>query len=94
MSRFVANAVSLLDAAENASRAGHTPSDMTILISPEGGIRMIADSDWPPLNPSEQANTSNLLVFQIGQGRAKQLLGLRIFTLTAVRDARHPTCQP
>jgi hypothetical protein len=47
VSRFVDNAVSLLDAAESALRAGNPPSDMAILISPEGGIRMVADSDWP-----------------------------------------------
>ena len=47
MSRFVDNAVEIFDAAENAMRSGHTPSEMTILISAEGGIRMVADSDWP-----------------------------------------------
>ena len=47
MSRFVDNAVQIFDAAENAVRSGHTPSEMTILISADGGIRMVADSDWP-----------------------------------------------
>ena len=47
MSRFVANAVQILDAAENVARSGQTPSEMTILITPEGGIRMFAESDWP-----------------------------------------------
>ncbi len=47
MSRFVENAVKLMSAAESAIEAGHVPSDMTILISAEGGIRMVADSDWP-----------------------------------------------
>src|SRR5580700_1704074 len=37
----------ILDAAESAVQAGHTPTDMTILISAEGGIHMVADSDWP-----------------------------------------------
>ena len=37
----------ILDAAENSVQSGHTPTDMTILISPEGGIHMVADSDWP-----------------------------------------------
>ena len=41
------NAVEILDAAENAVRNGQTPSDLTILITSEGGIRMFADSDWP-----------------------------------------------
>jgi hypothetical protein len=37
----------ILDAAENASRQGQVCSEMTILIGPEGHIRMVADSDWP-----------------------------------------------
>jgi len=47
VSRFVENAVRILDAAESNVRAGHTPSDMTILIAPEGGIRLFANCDWP-----------------------------------------------
>ena len=47
MSRFIANAVEILAAAENTMNAGSTPSDLTILISAEGGIHMVADSDWP-----------------------------------------------
>jgi len=41
------NAVEIFDAAENAVRSGQAPSDMTILITQEGGIHMVADSDWP-----------------------------------------------
>jgi hypothetical protein len=37
----------ILDAAENASRQGQVCSEMTILIGPEGHIRMVTDSDWP-----------------------------------------------
>jgi hypothetical protein len=40
------NAMQLLEAAENTVQAGHTPSDLTILITSEGGIHMVADSDW------------------------------------------------
>jgi hypothetical protein len=47
VSRFLDNAAQILDAAESALQSGHTPSDMTILITAEGGIRMLADSDWP-----------------------------------------------
>lgn len=38
--------MNLLGAAENAMQSGHSPSEMTILISEEGRIRMVADSDW------------------------------------------------
>ena len=47
VSLFVENAVKLLGAAENALESGHVPTDMTILISPHGGIHMVANSDWP-----------------------------------------------
>ena len=47
MSRFVDNAVQILDAAENVARTGQAPTEFAILISAEGGIRMVADSDWP-----------------------------------------------
>jgi len=47
VSRFVDNAMRLLEAAESAVQSGHTPSDLTVLITDEGGIRMVADSDWP-----------------------------------------------
>ena len=46
MSLFVENAVKLLSAAEHAMESGHVPTDMTILITPGGSIRMVADSDW------------------------------------------------
>lgn len=69
VSRFVSNAVSLLDAAESAFRTGHTPSDVTILISPEGGIRMVADSDWPL--DSLQAHHGASMAYRVSQHRDK-----------------------
>jgi predicted ATPase len=47
VSRFLDNAAQILDAAESAVQSGHAPTDMTILITAEGAIRMVADSDWP-----------------------------------------------
>jgi hypothetical protein len=47
VSRFLDNAAQILEAAEGAVQSGHTPTDMTILITAEGQIRMVADSDWP-----------------------------------------------
>jgi hypothetical protein len=40
------NAAELLEAAEAASGAGEASSDWTIVVSREGGIRMLAGSDW------------------------------------------------
>jgi len=47
VSRFVNDAMHLLEAAEQAKHAGNPASDLTILISQQGGIHMIAGSDWP-----------------------------------------------
>jgi hypothetical protein len=47
VSRFLDNAQQILEAAESAVQSGHTPTDMTILITAQGGIHMLADSDWP-----------------------------------------------
>jgi hypothetical protein len=46
VSRFADNAAKIFEAAEAAARSGHPLSDMTILISSAGGVRMIVDSDW------------------------------------------------
>jgi hypothetical protein len=47
VSRFAQNAQSLLDAAAAAVSQGEACSEMTILIGRDGGIHMVADSDWP-----------------------------------------------
>jgi hypothetical protein len=47
VSRFVEDAAKLMDAAETAAQTGHPPSHLTILLGCEGGMRIIADSDWP-----------------------------------------------
>jgi hypothetical protein len=47
VSRFAQDAQSLLDAATAATSHGEACSEMTILIGQDGGIHMLADSDWP-----------------------------------------------
>lgn len=47
MDLFLDHAREILEAAESAGRHGEACSPMTILVGQEGGIRMIADSDWP-----------------------------------------------
>ena len=47
MSQFLENAREIFEAAESSAAAGYAPSEYTILVgSPQGGIYMIADSDW------------------------------------------------
>jgi hypothetical protein len=65
VSRFVDNALQILDAAESAIESGHTPSDMTILITPQGGIHMVADSDWPL--DSLQAHHGAAMAYRVSQ---------------------------
>ena len=88
MSRFVENAVNLLDAAENSQQSGHTPSDFTILISPEGAIRMIADSDWPL--DSLQAYHGSKMVYRVTEKDAKVRVEGRAGTRTCFFETEKP----
>jgi len=45
--RFTEQAYEILEAAESAARRGVACSEWTLLITQDGTIRMIADSDWP-----------------------------------------------
>jgi len=48
VSRFLDNAASIFETAESTIEAGLVPSEMTILVGLEGGVRLISDgSDWP-----------------------------------------------
>lgn len=47
MSQFVENAARIFETAERAASDGHSLSSTTILISPTGGIQILADNDWP-----------------------------------------------
>ncbi len=47
VSRFIDNATDILEAAENVMMTGQAPSELAILLGVEGGIRIVADSDWP-----------------------------------------------
>jgi hypothetical protein len=59
------NAVRIFDTADSAVQSGHAPTDMTILITPEGGIRMLADSDWPL--DSLQAHHGAKMAYRVSQ---------------------------
>lgn len=91
MSRFLENAAKLLDAAECAVQSGNAPSHMTILVGCEGGIRMIADSDWPL--DSLQAHHGASMAYRVTQENEKIRLegreGLRtcVFESPKVADA-------
>ena len=88
MSRFVDNAVQILDAAESAARAGHTPSEMTILISAEGGIHMLADSDWPL--DSLQAHHGVGMAYRVSQRAATVRVEGRAGSRTCLFETQKP----
>ena len=88
MSRFVDNAVQILDAAESAVRAGHTPSEMTILIGAEGGIRMVADSDWPL--DSLQAHHGAGMAYRVSQRASTVRVEGRAGSRTCVFETPKP----
>jgi hypothetical protein len=46
VSRFLDDAAGIFDVAQSAANNG-AGSGITILVGVEGGIRMLADSDWP-----------------------------------------------
>ena len=74
MSRFLENAVEIFDAAERSLAAGYDPSVMTILISPSGGISLVADTDWPL--DSLQAHRGAGMVYRVSrQGETVRLEG-------------------
>jgi hypothetical protein len=74
VNRFVENAVGILNAAENALQSGHSASDMTILINADGGIRMLADSDWPL--ESLQTHHGSRMVYRVRQqGKSVRIEG-------------------
>ena len=69
VSRFLENAANLLEAAESAVQCGQEPSHLTILLGCEGGLRMIADCDWPL--DSLQAHHGASMAYRVTQQHEK-----------------------
>lgn len=66
---FWENASKLMDAAVSASAAGHATENMTVLISQEGGIHLIAGSDWPLDRIAAERGARTAYRVQHGSGR-------------------------
>ena len=88
MSRFVENAVNLLDAAERAMQSGQSPSDLTVLITAEGAIRMIADSDWPL--DTLQVHNGARMVYRVSERNAKVRVEGRAGSRTCLFETATP----
>jgi len=78
--------MNILDAAETAGSCSH----MTILISPEGAIHMIADSDWPldSLTWHHGAKTAYRVSEQSGSVRVEGREGSRTCLLESSKPAQ------
>ncbi len=88
MSRFLDNAVQILDAAESAVQSGHIPADMTILISAEGAIRMVADSDWPL--DSLQSHHGAKMAYRVSQDESTVRVEGRADSRTCLLETAKP----
>ena len=78
----------LLEAAESAVQSGHAPTDMTILITPEGGIRMVADSDWPL--ESLEAHHGARMAYRVSQSAAHVRVEGRAGSRTCLFETAKP----
>ena len=47
MNRFLDDAQRIFEAAESVSASGQALTEFTVLVGPEGGLHMLANSDWP-----------------------------------------------
>ena len=69
VSRFLENAQQIFEAAGSASQSGLAPSDISILIDGQGGVRMLADSDWPLA--SLEANYGCCMAYRVNQNAGR-----------------------
>lgn len=83
MSRFTDQAYEILEAAESAFQRGLACSEWTVLVTPEGSIRMIADSDWPldTLAGEHGAQAAYRVTENRGNVRVEARAGLRSCTI-------------
>jgi len=74
VTRFRENAVRILEVAESAMEGNLTPTDLTIVIGGEGGIRILGESDWSL--ESLQSHHGADMVYRVRQqGNAVRLEG-------------------
>jgi hypothetical protein len=85
---FVDNAARIFEAARSASDAGHALSEMTILIGSGGGIRIIADSDWPL--ESLQTEHGAQMAFRVSQQEASVRVEGRAGLQTCLLKSANP----
>jgi hypothetical protein len=85
---FLDNAYALLSAAENVAQAGQRSSDLVVLISREGGIRMLSNCDWP-LEALEREHGSKM-AYRVHRDEAGLRVEGRAGTRTCVVQSAPP----
>jgi hypothetical protein len=88
VTRFMDNAARIFEAAESAASAGHSLSDMTILIGQTGGIHMVAGSDWPLA--SLQAQHGARMAYRVSQQAASVRVDGRAGWQTCLLETAKP----
>jgi len=78
----------IFDAAESAAQSGQAPTDMTILISAEGRIHMVADSDWPL--DSLQLHHGAKMAYRVSQNSAVVRVEGREHSRTCLLETEKP----
>lgn len=78
----------IFDVAEHSVEAGYDLSDMTILIGPEGGIRLLADCDWPL--DSLQVHSGARMVYRVSQQEKSVRLEGRAGSRTCLVETERP----
>jgi hypothetical protein len=86
--RFLEDAEAILNAAETATEATSDPTNFTILISPEGGIHMLADSDWPLA--SLEAHHGARTLYRVSQASGRIAVEGRSGNHRCHVEAEHP----
>ena len=84
MSRFVDNAGEIFEVAS----AGCEPENVTILIQPEGRIRIVAESDWPL--DSLQAHHGAEMAYRVTRGQGRVRVEGRSGPRSCLLETEHP----
>lgn len=87
---FTEQAREILEAAESAAAKGLACADWTVLVTQDGAIRMIADSDWPldSLAIEQGARAAYRVSESRGNLKVEARSGLRTCTLQSTAQNR------
>lgn len=88
MGAFLEDAEAILEAAEDAAGATPNPANLTILIGPEGGIHMLAESDWPLA--SLEAHHGARTLYRVSQARGQVTVEGRSGNRRCHLEMEHP----